>query len=106
MRFALSIAFVFGVLATGCVTESAPNAAYPTEPAERRLRLAQSIPVDTPPGTTYEVRVYVVQPGDSFTTVTQRFHLSEQEFLALNPGMRTRQLKIKQRVVVHESIGQ
>jgi LysM repeat protein len=102
MRLAISTAFVWALLATSCATKNTPNAAFPTEPRERRIRLAQSIPTDTPPGATYEVRVYLVQAGDTFAAVAQRFHLSEQEFLALNPGMRTRQLKVKQRVVVYE----
>ena len=102
MRLALFAAFALGVFATGCVTKTTLNRTYPTAPRERRLRLAQSIPTDTPAGTTYEVRVYIVQVGDTFSKVVQRSGLSEQEFLTLNPGIRVRKLKINERVVFYE----
>jgi LysM repeat protein len=50
------------------------------------------------------VRVYVVQVGDSLTTIAPRLHVSEQELEALNPGADLQLLKVGQRLVFYERI--
>jgi len=74
--------------------------------------LAQSIPADAAPGSIYEFKVYLVQPGDTLEKVLDRFHLTEQELRDLNPmspripPQYFRHLLVKQRLVVYERIEQ
>ena len=74
--------------------------------------MAQSIPADAAPGSIYEFKVYLVQPGDTLEKVLDRFHLTEQELRDLNPmspripPQYFRHLLVKQRLVVYERIEQ
>ena len=112
MRHFLLIAFASALLAGGCATPNPPNSSFPTEPSERRARLAQSIPADAAPGSIYEIKVYIVRPGDTLEKVLDRFHLTEQELRDLNPPSPRipphyfKHLLVKQRLVVYERIEQ
>ena len=99
MRLIFSIAFGIGMLAIGCATKSSPNAVAPTKSGE-----AHSIPADAAQGSTADVRYYTVQSGDTFSSIAQRFHLSEQDLLALNPRVNPKVLQINDRLIVYAHI--
>jgi LysM repeat protein len=104
MHRVISIAFGLGVLTIGCATKSSPNAVVPTKSEERRPNLAQSIPAEATQGSTADVRYYTVQSGDTFSSIAQRFHLSEQDLLALNPGVKPKGLQINDRLIIYAHI--
>lgn len=113
MRHTFWIGFASVIFVAGCATRSTTDSStFPSEPSERRARLAQSIPADAAPGSVYETRVYIVQPGDTLQKILDRFHLTEQEFRDLNPMSPDippryfKYLKVKQRLVIYERISQ
>ena len=107
MRHIFFAGFAFALLATGCATQSTTTSSfYPTDPGERRQLLARSVPADTPCGSTYEVRVYIVQRGDTEAKISERLRMTKEQLTALNPGVNWLRLKIGQRVVVYEQTSQ
>jgi len=58
------------------------------------------------PGSTYEVRVYVIAAGDTAAKIARKFQLSLREFRAINPGLDPKRLKIGQRVRVYEQLAE
>ena len=105
MRHTIHLIFLSAVLATGCAThKQADEFSYPASQAELRLRLASTLEIAPLHSATYEVRVYVVQIGDSIATISARLHVAEQELAALNPGADLQLLKVGQRLVFYERI--
>ena len=68
MRYLFLICFGSAVLATGCASHSSVG-----EPSR--------VTGSTEPG------VYIIQPGDGWPTISSRFHLTTDQFWALNPGV-------------------
>ena len=56
------------------------------------------------PGSTYEIRVYVVAAGDTVVKIARNFQISVREFEAINPGLYPNRLKIGQKVRVYEKL--
>ena len=55
-------------------------------------------------GSTYEVGVYIIAPGDSVASICQKFHLLIPDFMAMNPGLDWRQLRIGRTVRIYERL--
>jgi len=53
-------------------------------------------------GATYEVGVYVIAPGDSVASICQKFHILIPDFMAMNPGLDPRILRIGRTVRIYE----
>jgi LysM domain-containing protein len=105
MRHIIHLILLSAVVAAGCAThKQADEFSYPASQAELRLRLAQTLEIAPFHSASYEVRVYVVQVGDSLTIIATRLHVSEQELEALNPGADLQLLKVGQRLVFYERI--
>lgn len=51
--------------------------------------------IETPAGTTYEV-----VKGDNFTTIAKAHHITIKELEAANPGVDSKRLKLKQKLVI------
>ncbi len=54
----------------------------------------------------YEVRVYVVQPGDTVAKILERFNLAQEQLVALHPGAYFLYLKVGQRLIVYDQSSQ
>ena len=110
IRHFIFIGFASVLLATGCATQSSTSStAWPTTPAERELALAHSVPTNAPFGSVYEVRLYIVQSGDTLAKILGRFHLTAQEIASLNGydgADYLRHLKVGQRLLIYERISQ
>jgi LysM repeat protein len=112
MRHLIFTSFAFALVVAGCATQSSTSSsAWPTTPAERELALAHSVPTSAPAGSIYEVRIYIVQPGDTLAKISDRFHLTAQELATLNgydgaDSPYLRKLRVNQRLVIYERISQ
>lgn len=53
-------------------------------------------------GSVYEISVYVVTGGDTFSKIADRFRVPREELKRINPGMRPNALRIGQHVKLHE----
>ncbi len=60
------------------------SASYPPTTELRERAVADTVPTNAPLGSVYEVRIYIVQPGDTLAKVLERFHLTVQELASLN----------------------
>jgi LysM repeat protein len=56
------------------------------------------------PGSTYEVRVYVIAAGDTVAKIARKFGISIADFEAINPSLNPTRLKIGQKVRVYEKL--
>jgi LysM repeat protein len=56
------------------------------------------------PGSTYEVRVYVIEAGDTVVKIARKCGISIVDFEAINPGLNPTRLKIGQKVRVYEKL--
>ncbi len=80
--------------------------------ATHREAPAQSTRADTSllsvtnpvPGSTLEVRVYVIAAGDTVTKIAHKFAIPIADFRAINPDMNPTRLKIGQQVRVYERL--
>src|SRR5579862_9026744 len=54
------------------------------------------------PGSIYEVRVYVIERGDTVVKIARKFQISIADFETINPGLNPTRLKIGQEVRVSE----
>ena len=113
MRHFIFMGFASVLLAAGCATQSSTSStAWPTTPVQRELALAHSVPTNAPFGSVYEVRIYIVTRGDTSAKIAERFHLTQEQLAALNPGAYFNtdahflHLKVGQRLVIYEQISQ
>lgn len=53
-------------------------------------------------GASYEVGVYVIAPGDSVASICQRFNVLVPDFMAMNPGLDPKRLRIGRSVRIYE----
>jgi LysM repeat protein len=98
-----SIVVLALVAVAGCATRSTTGLSlYPTTPAERELALAHSVPTNVPFGSVYEVRIYVVQSGDTVAKILEWFDLTQEQLSALNGGSPYRHIRAGERIVVFE----
>jgi LysM repeat protein len=67
----------------------------PTNTAAFVTPLVTSVIPETTPGTTYEV-----VKGDSLTTIAKAHHVTLKELQAANPGVDSKYLKLKQKIVI------
>jgi hypothetical protein len=105
MRCIAFAGFALALFVAGCATQSRPSwSSYPATPAERELALAHSVPTNAPFGSVYEVRIYIVQPGDTVDKILERFNLTEEQLASLNAGNRYRRIKVGERIVIFEHI--
>ena len=104
--------FVSVLLVAGCATSKMPSSSpWPSTPAERHLALAHSVPANAPFGSIYEVRIYIVQAGDTLSKISERLHLAAEELACLNgyeapDSVYLRRLRVGQRLVIYERISQ
>jgi LysM repeat protein len=54
------------------------------------------------PGSTHDVRVYVIARGDTVAGIARKFGISIAEFMAINPDLKPTRLKIGQNVRIYE----
>ena len=93
------VSFAFSaLLMTGCATDR--GAQTQSTRADQSLLSARN----SVPGSTYEMRVYVIAPGDSVAKIARQFQISIANFKALNPGLNPKRLKIGQKVRVYEKL--
>ena len=57
---------------------------------------------NSPPGAVYNIKVYVVNRGDTLSSIGSRFHKSVAALMALNPDIDPNRLKIGQKIRVAE----
>ena len=112
MYFVNRACFVFILLVAGCVTQKKVTAtAWPSTPDEHRRALAHAVPTNVPFGSVYEMRVYIVQAGDTLAKILRQFHLTAEELASLNgynsPDLANlRHLRVGQRLLVNRRISQ
>lgn len=95
-RFVPVFAALSALVLAGCATN---------HPAQ-----TQSIHADIPllsvahpaPGSTYEIRVYVIASGDTAMKIARKFGISLADFKAINPGLNPARIRIGQKVRVYE----
>lgn len=56
------------------------------------------------PGSTYDLRVYVIAKGDSVARIAHKFGISIADLKAINPGLNTTRLKVGQKVRIYEKL--
>ncbi len=56
------------------------------------------------PGSIYEIRIYVIQAGDTVTKIARRFGISIGDLRAMNPDMTSYRIKVGQKVKVYEKL--
>jgi LysM repeat protein len=54
------------------------------------------------PGSTYDIRVYVIAKGDTAARIARKFGISIANLRAINPDLDTARLKIGQKIRVYE----
>ena len=54
------------------------------------------------PGSTYEVRVYVIKAGDTVAMIAHKFGISIANLRAINPGLNPTRIKVGQKIKVYE----
>jgi hypothetical protein len=57
---------------------------------------------NSPAGSIYVTKIYVVAKGDTFVAIARRFDVSLQELHRLNPKLKTNMLLVGQRIRVAE----
>ena len=57
---------------------------------------------NSPPGSVFVVKVYVVKRGDTLSAIGSRFHKSVSELQALNPTINPNRLRIGEKIRVAE----
>jgi LysM repeat protein len=55
------------------------------------------------PGSTYELGVYVISAGDTAGKICERFQITRENFLTMNPDLNPNRLLIGQKVRVYET---
>lgn len=68
------------------------------ETTEICVVLCEEVPQPCPPGTT--TRTYVIQPGDTFWKLSQRFHVSVNAIIRANPGVDPNNLQVGTTIVI------
>ena len=56
------------------------------------------------PGSTYEVRVYVIARGDTLAKIARQFGISIADLRAINPDLIPTRLKVGQKIRVSEKL--
>jgi LysM repeat protein len=57
---------------------------------------------NSPPGAVYNIKVYVVNRGDTLSSIGSRFHKSVAALTALNPDINPNRLRIGQKLLITE----
>ena len=78
--------------------------------ATHREAQTGSIPPDAPlwyatnslPGSTYDIRIYVVQAGDTLVRIARKFGISLAELRVMNPGLNSPRIRVGQQLKVYE----
>ena len=56
------------------------------------------------PGSTYDIRIYVIQVGDTVAKIAHKFGVSIADLRAINPDLNPTRIKVGQRVNVYEKL--
>jgi LysM repeat protein len=80
--------------------------------ATDREAQSQSVRVDaallsvtnSAPGSTYEIRVYVIQRGDTLARIARQFGISLADLMAINPDVYPARLTVGQEIRVSEKL--
>ena len=56
------------------------------------------------PGSTYDLRVYVIAKGDTLARIAHKFGISIADLKAINPGLNTTRLKVGQKIRISEKL--
>jgi LysM repeat protein len=91
MKYTSMLIVLSGLFITGCATKT------PEQPGAHLLSV-----VNAPPGSSYELGVYVLAPGDTVAKVCMRFEIKIRDFMAINPGLDPTRLRVGQTVRVYE----
>ena len=87
------VASFFALIFTGCATnrESVKNDNF-------------LLHTNVAPGETYDVRIYVVERGDTIAKIARKFQITIADFEAANPNLNPLKLKIGQEVRIYERL--
>lgn len=91
MKWILAVVLAIGL--AGCA-----HAPRETGAQVRKESLATAAP-----GEIYLVKVYVIQKGDTLSSIARRFRKTVAELIAMNPGVKPDRLQIGQRIAVGEA---
>jgi hypothetical protein len=88
------------LLLFGCATDSDTLLEYQEQQiSQGHYFLAAS---NAPPGSFYELGIYVITAGDTVEKIASKFHVSADEILTLNPGLHPHRLYIGQKIRIYE----
>jgi LysM repeat protein len=99
MRLILICAVVF--IITGCA-HSGREGQKGNGSVSRNVSSGLINSTNTPPGSVYNIKVYVVNRGDTLSRIGSRFHTSVTALKALNPGINPNRLMIGEKIRVAE----
>ena len=96
-RYLAPIALVASITATYLVVHGSLNSAHSaTHPRVVLPHPGGARPKPAPPPS-----VYIVQPGDSLSSISAKTHISVADLEALNPGIDPNALQTGQRLILH-----
>jgi LysM repeat protein len=92
------------ILLGALVCASVGCAHRPKDPSPEKPLLSNSLLAHTnsPPGSVYSTKIYVVQKGDNFGKIAAQFGITANELKRLNPMINTTRLAIGQPIRVAE----
>lgn len=96
----LVAALLLTQLAVGCVSNRHQSEVNQTTTISNGYYLLSG--TNTPPGSTYEVGVYVIAKGDSLARIAHRFKIRSTDILATNPGLNSKRLRVGQQIRIYE----
>lgn len=99
MRLILSCAMA--VVFVGCA-HSGREAQKPNENGRSNAASGLLNSTNSPPGSVYNIKVYVVNRGDTLSAIGSRFHKSVAALRAMNPEINPDRLRIGQKIRVAE----
>lgn len=86
------------LLMAGCATER-PAQTQSIREDEALLSATNALP-----GSTYDLRVYVITKGDTVARIAHKFGISVADLKAINPGLNTTRLKVGQKIRIFEKL--
>ena len=96
----ITAAALLALLTVSCASHHEAQLQHQTKSIQRGHYLLAA--TNDAPGSFYELGVYVITAGDTLGKVAQKFHVSEDDITAINPGMGPFQLTIGQRIRMYE----
>jgi hypothetical protein len=89
---------LFALLMAGCATERQAQ----TQSIREDSALLSA--TNSLPGSTYDLRVYVIAKGDSVARIAHKFGISIADLKAINPGLNSTRLKVGQKIRISEKL--